>query len=505
MMYWVIPPPENKPSEYGRPMQMSYSVVQDEELGEEVKGEMVQCIEYYKQFDNELIRFGEVYRDDVTYIEKMKVTLYPKFARKQDNREFWNWVRRQVGLEDEEEFTVPKTVIDQMLEKHQEMLRNEQLRREAEAKAKDDSGIDKNSHHEDVDGERDDGGGQQQMGQNATDKTELDAKGESKAEDKQTPLLSQISSLQEQLALPSGLNMNPSALATTLVIPHVVSNSNMSSNASSATNTNSSPRDSPITIPSSSASPAKFEIPIRASPSPAKSDASSSRTRNSPAQSPAKFNVNDVLRNSPCRTPNNQQVPPVPAASASSSTRHDNPPQGTSSLKYDGGSPAAAAANMNELFAASLAQLAKTLPPGLLTNDYAALFQNTPAKMANDYYSMAAAAAAAATLGNGKGSGSSRSNSNLKDLMQQFNKNDLSYMMQSQYNPMLGMTPPRQDTKAASAASTTSSRSNSKSSRSSSSSARTSKYMDSQVRVSISIFSQHTFLQFFAFLVRFLN
>ncbi|XP_059617533.1 MPN domain-containing protein CG4751 [Phlebotomus argentipes] len=468
MMYWVVPPPENKLTEYGRPMQMTYSVMQDEELAEEVKSEMLQCVEYYKQFDNELVRFGDIYRDDVTYIEKMKVTLYPKFARKQENREFWNWVRKNVGLEEEEEFAVPKTVIDQMLEKHTEML----MRREAENKAKDDE---KNSHEDGKTEEMK----EEEVSLNATDKTEMDAKGNAKLDDKQTPLLSQISSLQEQLNLPSGLNMNPSALATALVIPHVATNSNMSSNASSATNTNSSPRDSPITIPSSSASPAKFEIPIRASPSPAKSDASSSRTRNSPAQSPAKFNVNDVLRNSPCRTPNNQQAPPVPTHSApTASLRHDNPPPGTSSLKYDGGGPAAAAANMNELFAASLAQLAKTLPPGLLTNDYAALFQQTPVKMANDYYSMAAAAAAAAALGNGKGSSNSRSNSNLKDLMTQFNKNDLNYMMQSQYNPMMGMTPSRQETKT-STTSTTSSRSNSKSSRSGQS-ARTSKYIDSQ-------------------------
>ncbi|GAB0097275.1 MPN domain-containing protein [Sergentomyia squamirostris] len=492
VMYWVIPPPENKPSEYGRPMQMSYSVNQDDELSEDVKNAMQLCIEYYKQFDNELIKFGDIYREDVTYIEKLKVTLYPKFARKQDNKEFWNWLRVKLDLGEEEEFAVPKTVIDQMLEKHQEMLRNEQIRREAEAKAK------LENTHDEIEGKMVDG--EKDLGQlmNATDKTDgrdLEMKGEQKMVDgQQTPLLSQISSLQEQLALPSGLNMNPSALATALVIPHVVSNSNMSSNASSATNTNSSPRDSPITIPSSSASPAKFEIPIRASPSPAKSDASSSRTRASPAQSPAKFNVNEVLRNSPCRTPNNQQIPPAPppvVTSTSSSMRHETPP-GTSSLKYDSGGPAAAAANMNELFAASLAQLAKTLPPGLLTNDYASLFSPQSAKMANDYYSMAAAAAAAASLGNGKGSSSSsRSNSNnLKDLMTQFNKNDLSYMMQSQYNPMLGMTPPRQETKTST--STSSSRSNSKSSRSSqNSSARTSKYMDSQAIPASSKSQQH--------------
>lgn len=39
--YWVAPPPENKPHEYGKPMLMSYSVIQDQYLTQDTLNEMV--------------------------------------------------------------------------------------------------------------------------------------------------------------------------------------------------------------------------------------------------------------------------------------------------------------------------------------------------------------------------------------------------------------------------------------------------------------------------------
>lgn len=41
--YWVVPPPENKPHEYGKPMVMSYSQFQDQYLSQEALNEMVSC------------------------------------------------------------------------------------------------------------------------------------------------------------------------------------------------------------------------------------------------------------------------------------------------------------------------------------------------------------------------------------------------------------------------------------------------------------------------------
>jgi hypothetical protein len=42
--YWVIPPPETKPHEYGKPMLMSYSVIQDQFLSQDALNEMVRIL-----------------------------------------------------------------------------------------------------------------------------------------------------------------------------------------------------------------------------------------------------------------------------------------------------------------------------------------------------------------------------------------------------------------------------------------------------------------------------
>jgi hypothetical protein len=41
MSYWVMPPPENRPTEYGRPMLMTYSVNQEHYLSQDALNEMV--------------------------------------------------------------------------------------------------------------------------------------------------------------------------------------------------------------------------------------------------------------------------------------------------------------------------------------------------------------------------------------------------------------------------------------------------------------------------------
>jgi MPN domain-containing protein len=41
MSYWVMPPPENRPTEYGRPMLMTYSVTQEHYLSQDALNEMV--------------------------------------------------------------------------------------------------------------------------------------------------------------------------------------------------------------------------------------------------------------------------------------------------------------------------------------------------------------------------------------------------------------------------------------------------------------------------------
>ncbi|XP_049822589.1 MPN domain-containing protein CG4751 isoform X2 [Aethina tumida] len=101
--YWVIPPPETKPNEYGRPMLMSYSVIQDTVLNEQIKDEMKRCVEYYQK-DPDYINFTDRYISTTLYIDKLKSTLLSKFPRDERESVFWRFIRELLGccLEEKE-------------------------------------------------------------------------------------------------------------------------------------------------------------------------------------------------------------------------------------------------------------------------------------------------------------------------------------------------------------------------------------------------------------------
>ena len=256
----------------------------DDQLPEDLKDKMENCVKYYKQYEHELIDFTLPLKDDLTYIEKLNCSVYTKFPR-QESGELWNWMREQLSLEKEDPIIIPKSVL-------------EKEKRQQDAEKQPDK---------------------MKEGSSLEDEAEMAAKA----------TLNAMSCLQQQLSQPPGLNMTPSPISSSIILPTAANNQHSSTNTSS-------PRDSPLTIPSTSASPAaaKFEMP-RASPSPAKSDASSQRTRNSPAPSPVKHN----------------------------------------SMKYDGmgNMNALNSGNINDIYAATLASLASKLPPGMLPGDYSSL------------------------------------------------------------------------------------------------------------------------------------
>lgn len=288
--YWIVPPMESRAMEYGRPMAMQFSVTQDKEMSEHVKTEMLISIDYYRQFENEMVKFDAKYGEDATFIEKLKTTLYSKFPREQNDFEFWNWLRQNLGLAPETEFAPPKwTSRDEMQttsqpepliesamtmglmppQPKQESFTISLISDSPEADSKSDirsdvleirSVNDDDQRVEITDG-RDFSVHNLTMDNNAL------------KEAKEEKL--RIRSLQEQLKLPSGLNMTPSPISTIPMLQPA---------AKSAVVPLVSPRDSPITIPSSSASPAtKIEMQHPPpTPSPAKSDISITRNRNSP-------------------------------------------------------------------------------------------------------------------------------------------------------------------------------------------------------------------------------
>ncbi|XP_022189367.2 MPN domain-containing protein CG4751 [Nilaparvata lugens] len=89
--YWVIPPPENKPNEYGKPMMMSYSVLQDQYLSKDALTEMKKCAEFYK-VDQDFVNFSEKFKNGVSFLEKLKTTLNSKMPRDQADGSLWNYL-----------------------------------------------------------------------------------------------------------------------------------------------------------------------------------------------------------------------------------------------------------------------------------------------------------------------------------------------------------------------------------------------------------------------------
>uniref|UniRef100_A0A182P9P1 MPN domain-containing protein n=1 Tax=Anopheles epiroticus TaxID=199890 RepID=A0A182P9P1_9DIPT len=557
MSFWVMPPPENRPAEYGRPMLMSYTLVQDETLSEDVKEEMMLTVDYYKQFKRELINFQSLYINDVPYIEKLRKSLTPRFPRDSISGHFWNWIRELLGLEPEE---IPEVVIipdppppppvipsaDHHLHHPDGTKLNDDVTIVSTTPAPqpvvvnlvhsaEESSITTETKNDD------DFDGASEMG----DSDVISLKDD---DGKPTGPSIAVPSLQAQLKRPSGLNMTPSPLSSSLVLPTNLSQTgnnnggpvtvpqttatNLSMNSggaaagnagmannhhlhavmtqqqpqmlpiganSLATTNTSSPRDSPITIPSNSASPAKFEMPVRASPSPAKSDTSScrSRARNSPAPSPGKLSIGDILGN---------------AAGGGSGGGNRGSPTLSSLIGPSGGAGGAGTAggagapgNIHDLYAATFASLGSALPSNLLSQDYAALFgqgaggqQGGGKQQRGDEYGLSAltalaqvaaasglsnsqinetllhslnrsisskaggsgsgsnvATSAASTItsnsssgGSGMGSGGGANSSasalppipNMKEFMQQLEKGNLSLFMQSQYgSPLAGM------------------------------------------------------------------
>ncbi|GAB6033186.1 hypothetical protein CHUAL_012793 [Chamberlinius hualienensis] len=80
--YWVMPPPENKPHEYGKPMLMTFSIIHEELMASDIQKTMNLLFDYYEGAPD-LIDFKNVWYDDITYIEKLQKSLLQKIPSEQ--------------------------------------------------------------------------------------------------------------------------------------------------------------------------------------------------------------------------------------------------------------------------------------------------------------------------------------------------------------------------------------------------------------------------------------
>ncbi|XP_074605480.1 MPN domain-containing protein [Brevipalpus obovatus] len=78
--FWVMPPSEYKPNEFGRPMQMIYSIARDSFLTQDLLLDMRLLAHYYTDGPDS-VKFTEIFRDGLTNWEKLQYSLQPNLPR----------------------------------------------------------------------------------------------------------------------------------------------------------------------------------------------------------------------------------------------------------------------------------------------------------------------------------------------------------------------------------------------------------------------------------------
>ncbi|KAM0736538.1 MPN domain-containing protein [Formica fusca] len=100
-VFWSLPPPENRPHEYPRPMLLSYTLSQEHFLSQDTLEEIRRCIEYYKSEGG--IDFTANFNNNTTYLERLRCSLASKLpGRNRSNGSYWDVIREMIcpGSED---------------------------------------------------------------------------------------------------------------------------------------------------------------------------------------------------------------------------------------------------------------------------------------------------------------------------------------------------------------------------------------------------------------------
>ncbi|KAI8427952.1 hypothetical protein MSG28_002272 [Choristoneura fumiferana] len=100
--FWVMSPPEQRPTEYPRPLLLQYSMIHDSHLSTHAMEQIKNSIKYYFTYpDDTCVDFKESFKPDITYLDKLKCTLTPKFPREQSDGLLWHFIRDELGCSSE--------------------------------------------------------------------------------------------------------------------------------------------------------------------------------------------------------------------------------------------------------------------------------------------------------------------------------------------------------------------------------------------------------------------
>ena len=92
VFYWVVPPAETQPNDYGRPMKMTYTKVADPCLAQELLEQIETTIRHYNAEDDLKMDFMKKFNSDTTFLTKMGRSILPKFPSDQNDR-LWRYMK----------------------------------------------------------------------------------------------------------------------------------------------------------------------------------------------------------------------------------------------------------------------------------------------------------------------------------------------------------------------------------------------------------------------------
>ncbi|KAJ7308335.1 hypothetical protein JRQ81_008871 [Phrynocephalus forsythii] len=80
--FWVMPPPEQRPYDYGIPMEVDVTYIQDGFLTNDVLHEMMVLVEFYKGA-SDVVKFQDLWNQEQTYLDKLKGSLASRTPKDQ--------------------------------------------------------------------------------------------------------------------------------------------------------------------------------------------------------------------------------------------------------------------------------------------------------------------------------------------------------------------------------------------------------------------------------------
>ncbi|KAL0849265.1 hypothetical protein ABMA28_013594 [Loxostege sticticalis] len=102
--FWVMPPPEQRPTEYPRPLLLQYNMIHDSHLSTHAMEQIKKSIKYYSNFaDDTFVQFKDNFKPDISYLDKLKCTLTAKFPREQSDGLLWHFIRDELGCSSEQD------------------------------------------------------------------------------------------------------------------------------------------------------------------------------------------------------------------------------------------------------------------------------------------------------------------------------------------------------------------------------------------------------------------